>query len=169
MKNHQKLLDIPSAWIGLEHVANWIVETVRPHVTVDLGVDHGFSTCVLATAGYGKVYGIDRRADILAKAQAYADTLGLKNIELICDDYNLVALGWERPVDILHIDGDHDYESVVRDFASWQGHLRPGGILLMHDLDSFPDGPGRVFNTIEWPKWVLRDHHGLGVLTKPYA
>lgn len=169
MRNHQALLEIPSAWHGLEDIANWIVETVRPHVTVDLGVDHGFSTCVLATAGFGKVYGIDLNDDRLNYARKFALEHAIYNVEFICADYNTVAAQWSLPVDILHIDGHHDYENVSKDFNTWVPHLRQGGVLLMHDIDSFKDGPGRVFNDIPWPKWGIHKFSGLGVATKPYV
>lgn len=168
MKNHQRLSEIPSAWHGLEHIADWIVETTRPHVTVDLGVDHGFSTLVLAQPGFGTVYGIDANAHTLGYAKNMAAELGIRNIEFINSNFATVAAAWAKPVDILHIDGDHGYCDVRSDFNTWVPHLRPGGVLLMHDIDAFKDGPGRVFEETNWPKWCIHQYHGLGVLTKPY-
>jgi predicted O-methyltransferase YrrM len=46
-----------------------------------------------------------------------------------------IAENWERPVDILFIDGDHRYEAVKKDFTSWETHVVIGGFILMHDLD----------------------------------
>ena len=169
MKNHQRLSEIPSAWHGLEFIADWIVETTRPHVTVDLGVDHGFSTLVLAQPGFGTVYGIDTNAHTMDYARRMALELGIVNANFINSKFDEVATTWTRPVDILHIDGNHDYASVRNDFDTWVPMLRPGGILLMHDIDAFKDGPGRVFNETDWPKWCIHNYNGLGVLTKPYA
>ena len=38
----------PSAWTGHRYFAKWLVETLRPEITVDLGVDYGHSTFYLA-------------------------------------------------------------------------------------------------------------------------
>jgi len=39
----------------------------------------------------------------------------------------------EGSLDLLLIDGDHSYEAVKADLASWAGSLKSGGWLLMHD------------------------------------
>lgn len=169
MKNHQQLLEIPSAWKGLEHFAVWLVDQLRPRVIVDLGVDHGFSSCALATPGYGTVYGVDNRIVELDFAKANAAKLGLTNVVFICDDFQVLAKEWRLPIDILHIDGNHSYESARKDFDTWVPHVRPGGVILMHDLEAFPDGPGVVFNETPWVKWSVKEYCGLGVITKPYA
>jgi hypothetical protein len=40
---------------------------------------------------------------------------------------------WNTLLDFLFIDGDHRYESVLRDYREWAWWLKPGGILAMHD------------------------------------
>lgn len=47
----------------------------------------------------------------------------------------------ELPLDILFIDGDHSYQSVIGDLGKWVPEVRPGGLVLCHDADSasFPD------------------------------
>ncbi len=37
-------------------------------------------------------------------------------------------------LDLLHIDADHAYESVSRDWATYSPLVRPGGIVLLHDV-----------------------------------
>ena len=53
------------------------------------------------------------------------------------------AQGWNKPVRLLWIDGDHRYESTKRDFVLWEPHLVVGGILAMHDTIR-KQGPKRV-------------------------
>ncbi len=38
------------------------------------------------------------------------------------------------PLDMLFIDGDHSYEGVKADFALYAGLVRPGGLIVMHDI-----------------------------------
>jgi hypothetical protein len=43
------------------------------------------------------------------------------------------AQGWDKPVELLFIDGDHDYEAVREDFELWFPHLINGGTIAIHD------------------------------------
>ena len=79
-------------------------------------------------------------------------------------DFEEVSRRWSSPVDMLHIDGSHDYESVQRDFASWRHHLADEAILLLHDTQSYPQGPGRLFRELPYRKFEIKEHHGLGVI-----
>jgi precorrin-6B methylase 2 len=42
---------------------------------------------------------------------------------------------WDRPADVIFVDGDHTPEGVTRDLRFWIDHLKPGGRLLGHDWD----------------------------------
>jgi hypothetical protein len=39
-----------------------------------------------------------------------------------------------RPIDLIHIDGNHDRAAVTRDVELFLPHVRPGGILVMDDI-----------------------------------
>jgi hypothetical protein len=53
---------------------------------------------------------------------------------------DVCALFKPQSVDAVMIDGDHDYEPVVRDIAAWRTKVKPGGYLAGDDVD--PDFPG---------------------------
>lgn len=44
-----------------------------------------------------------------------------------------VGQHWPGPVDMVFVDGQHDYQAVVADIHAWQSHIKPGGILAFHD------------------------------------
>jgi predicted O-methyltransferase YrrM len=166
------LWDIPSAWKGHEAFAQWLVQQMRPQVIVELGCDYGFSTIALAQPGLGTVYGIDRflgppERNVYESCRANIAAAGVKNIELIKDDFRKVVKSWSRPIDLLHIDGNHAYADVSTDFSQWTPHVRGGGVILMHDTCSFPQGVGKFFNEITWPKFEFEHAFGLGVVLKP--
>lgn len=49
------------------------------------------------------------------------------------------ALSWDRSVDLLLVDGLHDYASVVQDFYTFEAWLAPGALVAFHDYaDYFP-------------------------------
>jgi precorrin-6B methylase 2 len=42
---------------------------------------------------------------------------------------------WDRPADVIFVDGDHTFAGVTRDIEFWIDQLKPGGRLLGHDFD----------------------------------
>jgi predicted O-methyltransferase YrrM len=48
-----------------------------------------------------------------------------------------VAAHWDTPLALAFIDGSHTDESAQADYEGWAPHVRPGGLLLIHDV--FPD------------------------------
>lgn len=51
-----------------------------------------------------------------------------------------VAAGWDQPIDLVFVDGDHGEEAVARDWECWQGFVVPGGHVAIHDARM--DKPG---------------------------
>jgi predicted O-methyltransferase YrrM len=63
-------------------------------------------------------------------------------------------------IDMLFIDGNHDYPAVKEDFEDWVPRLAKGGILAMHDVFATPfdghyDGPWKVLeqHVLNKPEW----------------
>lgn len=64
---------------------------------------------------------------------------------------------FERPIDLLFLDGDHSHAAIRRDYLDWAPKIRPGGVLAMHDvIHAVHDGPRRVVEEIieQDPFWV---------------
>lgn len=124
---------------------------------VEIGSFMGRSTCWLATglalAGRGKVTAIDtfqgspeHQADphlkkVLEEGKlfdgftAVIEQHGLAGqVRPLVGDSHQVAQTWDKPVRLLFIDGDHSYEGVSRDFADWEKHVIPGGVVCFHDV-----------------------------------
>ncbi len=43
------------------------------------------------------------------------------------------AGGWDRPLDLVFIDGDHSETACRVDWSGWSPHVRPGGQVVFHD------------------------------------
>lgn len=48
------------------------------------------------------------------------------------------AAVWNRPVDLVFIDGDHREWAVRDDLRAWARHVRPGGVVALHDYGFMP-------------------------------
>ncbi len=44
----------------------------------------------------------------------------------------------DRHLDVLFIDGDHSYEGVSRDYSIYSKYVRPGGMIIFHDIVEGP-------------------------------
>ena len=126
-------------------------------VIVEIGSWKGKSTVALALGAAKvcdeKIYAIDPHlvmpeegyhTDTKAEFLANLQTAGVADrvVPMIMTS-EAAAQGWQKPVRLLWIDGDHRYASANLDFLLWEPHLAEGGILAMHDTIRKP-GPKRV-------------------------
>ena len=166
-----------SAWKENCDFAVWLINEVQPEVTLDLGVDWGHSTMSWGSPGVGTVYGIDiwtpnNYSTVGHNYEEFVNSFkefykqGLNNIILIKGDHRDVEATWEKKIDIMHFDILHDYEGVKSEYELWSKHLRDQGVVLFHDLISFPDGVGRFFKEdLNIPRISFNNQYGLGVMT----
>lgn len=167
---------IVSAWTGHRAFAEWLVKSGMVKTAVELGVDRGYSLFCFANAGIEKIYGIDLWEpyvpfgydNYLPMLQSMTLEHNLQDrVELIRGEFNKVAQEWTYGrVDLIHIDGTHDYLSVKKDFETWEKFLNDDGIIIMHDVcvPHFTVKP--YFNEITYPKAWFEHCYGLGVVCK---
>jgi hypothetical protein len=167
---------IPSAWNvppkSHSEFVFWLIEKINPQVTVELGVDYGYSSFIMSINNNGKVYGIDCFDDEKHDIRVYEDyqfvldvknKLKLNNLEIIKGYFDDIAKEWEKEIDLLHIDGLHDYKNCKNDCDTWAPFLKENGVIIFHDTVSNPDGVGLFFSQLEVPKVNFKNSSGLGV------
>jgi len=193
-------LDLPSrqfqpriygvgAWTNHLHFAYDLVATLRPALLVELGVDRGesyFAFCQSAVENHTgtRCFGIDTwRGD--EQAGGYDETTFAQVVGHNRANYEtfstLLRAGFDdalpqfepESIDVLHLDGLHTEEAVRHDVDSWLPKLRPGGILLLHDVDVRSKGFGvwKVWSELQTRgrSWTFHDGPGLAVWQKPPA
>lgn len=164
----------PSAWKANFALAQSLVHYVQPKIIVDLGVDYGYSSYALAEQGIGTVYAVDwfkgdqhagfKNTYNYVIQQVIAGQYN--NIKIVSGDFADIAEQWTLPVDILHIDGEHTYEAVSKNYADWHTHVVERGVVLLHDTISFPNTVGRFFDNLDLPKINFAVDNGLGIVAK---
>lgn len=111
---------------------------------VEIGSHHARSTIVLARAAAGRVTAVDPfpadwrygAVDTETHCRANLAAAGVADrVDLRVATSREVREGWHEPLDLVYVDGKHDYWT-VRDDLRWGEHVRPGGVLLVHDAFS---------------------------------
>ena len=175
-----------STWVDHLAFAYDLVGALRPGTLVELGTQTGvsyfcFCQSVVEHGLPTRCFAIDTwRGD--AHTSAYDETIweevrkhnaGYEGFSTLKRMLFEEALGdfESESIDLLHIDGYHTYEAVRGDFERWFPKVRPGGIVLFHDIAA------RISDFGAWRFWdeLTKAHEtfwfkhgfGLGVLRKP--
>ena len=172
---------IESTWKGHELFGIWIVQKIKPKVTVDLGFDMGLSTFAFAHRNRGHTFGVDwignanfsrKRAAMESAFQNISAAIRLKyvkNIHLFIGPLNEIAQKWDCKIDLLHIDGMHSYEEIKEQYEHWKLFLNEDAVILIHDVEGYPEETGRFFRELSLPKLKFTHNNGLGIATKSRA
>jgi hypothetical protein len=179
----------PGPWSGHLAFANDLVAAERPKLLVELGTFYGESyfgfcqaleeksivcTCYAVDTWQGDAHGGFYGDDIYADVEAYnrAHYSSFSHLMRMTFDEALSYFS-DDSIDILHIDGHHSYESVRSDFEYWIRKVRPGGIVLLHDIRIRTAGFGvwRFWEELcaSFPHYAFAHSAGLGVVMKPGA
>jgi hypothetical protein len=177
------------AWTNHLHFAYDLMAVMKPALLVELGVDRGesyFAFCQAAVEHQTgtRCFGIDTwRGD--EHAGGYDETTFTQVSEhnranyesfstLVRSSFDDALARFENEsIDVLHLDGLHTEAAVRHDLDSWLPKLRPGGILLLHDVGVRSKGFGvwKVWAELQQQSrsWTFQEGPGLGVWQKPPA
>jgi cephalosporin hydroxylase len=136
-----------------------LAESLQPSVVVEIGCLTG-GTLYAWRQACERVYGITllahhkyiggREQKLLAHGAVirFGDSHDPKSREWL--EYELDG----SPVDMLVIDADHKFDDVKQDLMMYGPLVRPGGIILIHDVLLAPP----VFHDQEFEVWRLWEH-----------
>lgn len=140
------------------------IEKLEPgDIYLEIGVDEGRSMAV--ASHYAKpgvfIVGVDIH-DVPPVAPhtigrgPFAEQEGVIGFEkrgfFVHGDADEFAGVWTRPINLIFIDGGHDYEEVKKNCLRWEPFMAPGSVMLFHDIDYAAPGV----------KEFLNDHFGEG-------
>ena len=112
----------------------------KPKVIVEIGACFGTSSKLFAGIAKefgGRLYSIEPNPK-----KEWFDNLNqfnlLTNAELIEGASPWVQWPPERGIDLLFIDGWHNYRNVFIDYFYWEKYVSNGGLVIFHDTKMFP-------------------------------
>jgi hypothetical protein len=153
------LTTFDEVWAYAERIPGWLkrgqarmlwdaVGRLRPGARiVEIGSHQGRSTVVLAAAARAlgaRVTAVDPFVEgrwfagrqIRARFEANLAAAGLHPVVDLMVGYSTkLRRTWTEPIDLLYIDGKHDYWTFTDDLR-WSDRLPPGGEILVHDCYS---------------------------------
>lgn len=136
------IIDVPSAWKGLEYIIKDILEKfgVGDEKALEFGVEYGYSIVALSNF-FKKVVGVDtfegdqhtydKNVEGLYEAVKKVVPLNVHLIKSRYQDYQ----DSDR-YDLIHVDIVHTYEDT---FACGDWAMQHSNLVIFHDTESFPD------------------------------
>lgn len=120
---------------------------LEPEVSVELGTALGKGAYSIAQGlTNGKVYTIDNNPSIFLEEFYHSKMFRITGDTRTCE---LIS-----KIDLLFIDGHHDFETVSTDYKRWLPQVNEGGIILFDDANHW--GPGELLSSVP--------HHNIGWL-----
>lgn len=154
-------------WLSLDEASLLyeLASSVTVGCIVEVGSYRGRSTVALGlgsmSGAKSPVYAIDPHEEFVGpgggifgpqdRSLFYENMLSTscyQIVRLINLSSEVVTPGWNKPVELLWIDGDHSYEGVKRDFEYWLPHLTKEAYIVFDDTRNPNSGPGRLVNEI---------------------
>ena len=175
-------------WSAHLAFAHDLIGAIQPKLIVELGThwgesyfgfcqsvaEHGLDClCYAVDHWLGDAHAERYGEEVYEDVRQYNDTYYRAFSYLLRTSFDEALVQFpDGSVDLLHIDGLHTYEAASHDFRTWLPKVRPGGIVLLHDI---------AVRHADFGIWLLWDeikaefpetfefHHswGLGVLRKP--
>jgi predicted O-methyltransferase YrrM len=113
--------------------------------------------CIAAREACGKVYSMDidecEAGNARVEREGYGDLFTFIHADSASADF-------PEPLDLLFIDGSHEYTDVRMDYERHRSAVNKGGVIIFHDPISWP-GVGKFLDEIKVPYW--RFGAGLGM------
>jgi hypothetical protein len=174
-------------WSGHLPFANDLIAETKPSIIVELGTHYGESyfgfcqavtenniacSCYAVDTWMGGPHSGDYDESVLEEVSTYNSAHYGSFSYLLRATFDEAAANFsDESIDILHMDGLHTYEAVSHDFHNWIGKVKPGGVVLFHDVMA------RHADFGVWRFWeeLAKSYHcfafthnwGLGVFRKP--
>jgi predicted O-methyltransferase YrrM len=120
-----------------------VVRALQPSSICEVGAAGGGTTFLLAHAAASDATVITIDLAFTKSRLTAAGSFASKTQNLFClqeDSHDPETVGvvskclGEKRLDVLYLDGDHSYEGIKQDFELYSPLVRPGGLIVFHDI-----------------------------------
>lgn len=116
------------------------VKIPKKGIIVEIGTFQGASAVVLAKT-QRQIFTIDRYEEFddyhpTTLAEVKDKLKEFESITVLKGESESFAKIWNKPIDLIFIDGNHSYEGVKQDIENWLPHLKKKGRMMFHDYQS---------------------------------
>jgi GT2 family glycosyltransferase len=180
----RRLTDVGS-WHSHIPFAFFMVHLLRPRTFVELGTHKGDSYCAFCQevdvlrldtkcwavdTWTGDMHSGFYGPEVLHELRGHHDSSYDSFSTLLPMTFDrALNLFADHEIDLLHIDGAHDVDTVRHDFESWLPKMSARGVVLLHDTTERTRdfGVWKLWTELAdaYPGFELRHGHGLGVLS----
>lgn len=174
-------------WSAYLPFAADLVDAVRPSSVVELGTQSGefyfglcqaIQECGIRCSAHavdtwnGHSHGGERHSAVFEEVSAYNTAHYRSFSTLLRMRFDQASTRFaDETTALLHLGGSQTHAKVQHDFETWYPKVRPGGIILVHDIcvrkDDF--GVWRFWEEIaaRLPSFAFHHSCGLGIIAKP--
>jgi hypothetical protein len=137
-------------WSGHLPFAHDLICALEPNLLVELGTHYGESyfgfcqaiaensipcSCYAVDTWFGESHAGVYDESVFNEVAAHNSALYSRFSYLLRTTFDSAVSNFtDDSIDILHIDGLHTYEAVSHDFHTWYRKVKPGGLVLLHDV-----------------------------------
>lgn len=120
-----------------------LIRVLKPLTVCEIGAANGGTAFLFAHAAAPRatIVSVDlefkdaRRTAMKSFARSGQRVICVEGDSHSTDTLDAVRKGLEsQPLDLLFLDGDHAYEGVTADFRTYAALVRPGGLIVLHDI-----------------------------------
>ena len=127
---------------------------------VEIGSFMGRSTTIMAWAApkshivavdpYFTVHPSSGITEPIEAIKGFINNTTSYDVQLLAKKSEEIGEEWTLPIDFLHIDGDHHYESVKKDIELFVPHVKKGSYVYFHDyvVNGAEEDGGRVKDAV---------------------
>lgn len=119
----------------IKEMAEWVSQMFAgiPRQYVNIGVLWGCTMhCLRAGDSNATLIGIDVEKNVFSSLERPELLLPEKTLFMLGDSTK-IHKAFIKPIHLLLVDGDHNYDTVKKDILGWAPKVVPGGVIIFHD------------------------------------
>ena len=148
-----------------------ICRIMKAQNILEIGLDAGYSSYMLGIAAKendGMFYGVEKHEGKARRIKKEMDLLKMPNTIIWADSNDIKEWKWNRPLDFILLDGNHNVITILHEMNLLYPILRGGGVVCVHDIWSWAaEAWAKIVDEFEFAGQIsFLQNFGLGIIRK---